>query len=203
MSAGELLSEIALFICLAALLAVAPVLILAAATRLVNGLQDARLPWTPRIELAAFGVGVAGGAIVLANNIALATIAPDQVFRVGGPWDLTFAEFLATRANPLAYDLSMVWPVPFSGMLPSVAGLIVLLLAGVVIYAPIIRFRSRRGFANGIRNAVLVFGGAYLTVYSFAYVLWLTNKLNFWIFLVLLVAIYLHRRLRPIVVKLN
>jgi len=203
MTAGELIPAIALFVCQAALLAAVPVLLIAVATRVVNGVQDARLPWTPQVELVAFTIGIAGGVVILLNNIDPATLAPSEVFRLGGPWDLTFTEFLARRANPLAYDISVVWPVPFSGTLPTGAGITVLILGGAAIYAPVIRFRSRRAFANGIRNAILLFGAAYLTVYSFAYFFWLLNKLNFWIFLLLLLAIHIRTRSQPIVVKLN
>lgn len=203
MTESALIPEIAVFICQAVLLAGGPILVIAAATRVVNGMQDARLPWTPYVELVAFGGGIAGGAVILMNNIVPATIVPGEVFRVGGPWDLTFVEFLASRANPFAYDISMVVPLPFSGTLPSGAGIAVLVFGVAVVYAPIIRFRSRRAIANGIRNAVLMFGAAYVTVYAFVYFFWLMNRLNFWIFLVLLLAIHMHTRSRPMVVKLN
>jgi hypothetical protein len=185
------------------LLAALPILLFAAATRAVNGVTDARLPLTPYIELAALAVGIAGGAVILSTNIDPATIAPGEVFRVGGPWDADFLEFLADRANPFAYDLSAVLPLPFSGRLPSGAGLLVFVLSGVLIYAPILRFRSRRAVANGIRNAIIMIGGAYLTVYGFAYFFWLLNKLNFWIFLLLLLVIHMRSRSQPIVLKLN
>lgn len=203
MTASELIPAVALFICQAALLAALPVLILAGATRVVNGIQDARLPWTPHIEMAALGVGVLAGVVILTTNIDPATIAPGEVFRFGGPWDLGFAEFLARRANPFAYDLSAVLPLPFSGRLPAGAGLLVFILSGVMIYAPILRFRSRRAIANGIRNAVLMVGGAYFTVYGFAYFFWLLNRLNFWIFLLMLFAIHMRSRTQKIVLKLD
>jgi len=193
MTASELIPAVAFFICEAALLAALPILLFAAATRAVNGVTDARLPLTPYIELAALAVGIAGGAVILSTNIDPATIAPGEVFRVGGPWDADFLEFLADRANPFAY----------SGRLPSGAGLLVFVLSGVLIYAPILRFRSRRAVANGIRNAIIMIGGAYLTVYGFAYFFWLLNKLNFWIFLLLLLVIHMRSRSQPIVLKLN
>ena len=203
MTASELIPAVAFFICQAALLAALPILLFAAATRAVNGVTDARLPLTPYIELAALAVGVGGGAVILSTSIDPATIAPGEVFRAGGPWDAGFLEFLADRANPFAYDLSAVLPLPFSGRLPSGAGLLVFVLSGVLIYAPILRFRSRRAVANGIRNAIIMIGGAYLTVYGFAYFFWLLNKLNFWIFLLLLLVIHMRSRSQPIVLKLN
>jgi hypothetical protein len=203
MTASELIPAVAFFICQAALLAALPILLFAAATRAVNGVTDARLPWTPYIELASLAVGVAGGAVILGNSIDPATIAPGEVFRVGGPWDVGFLVFLAERANPFAYDISAVLPLPFSGRLPTGAGFLVFILSGVLIYAPMIRFRSRRAVANGIRNAVIMIGGAYVTVYGFAYLFWLLNKLNFWIFLFLLLLIHMRSRSQAIVLKLN
>jgi hypothetical protein len=203
MTANELIPAVAFFICEAALLAALPILLFAVATRAVNGVTDARLPLTPFIELAALAVGVGGGAIILSTNIDPATIAPGEVFRVGGPWDVNFLGFLADRANPFAYDLSAVLPLPFSGRLPSGAGLLVFVLSGVLIYGPILRFRSRRAVANGVRNAIIMIGGAYLTVYGFAYFFWLLNKLNFWIFLLLLLVIHMRSRSQSIRLKLN
>jgi hypothetical protein len=203
MTASELIPTVALFICQAALLAALPITLFAAATRAVNGVTDARLPWTPHIELAALTVGVGAGAVILSTNIDPATIAPGEVFRVGGPWDVDFLGFLVQRANPFAYDVSAVLPLPFSGRLPTGAGFLVFILSGVLIYAPIIRFRSRRAVANGIRNAVIMILGAYVTVYGFAYFFWLLNKLNFWIFLFLLLLIHMRSRSQAIVLKLN
>ena len=203
MTASELIPAVAFFICQAALLAALPIMLFAAATRTVNSVADARLPWTPYIELAALAVGIAGGAVILSTNIDPATIAPGEVFRVGGPWDVDFLGFLASRANPFAYDISAVLPLPFLGRLPTGAGFLVFILSGVLIYAPIIRFRSRRAVANGIRNAVIMIGGAYVTVYGFAYFFWLLNKLNFWIFLFLLLLIHMRSRSQAIVLKLN
>ena len=203
MTASELIPTVALFVCQAALLAALPITLFAAATRAVNSVTDARLPWTPHIELAALAVGIAGGAVILSTSIDPATIAPGEIFRVGGPWDVDFLGFLAERANPFAYDISAVLPLPFSGRLPTGAGFLVFILSGVLIYAPIIRFRSRRAVANGIRNAVIMVSGAYVTVYGFAYFFWLLNKLNFWIFLFLLLLIHVRSRSQAIVLKLN
>ena len=46
----------------AGLLAAIPIFAIALGTRIINGLQDARLRWTPTIELDAFATGAAAGA---------------------------------------------------------------------------------------------------------------------------------------------
>jgi len=201
--ASELIATTALFFFQAAFLAVMPVVILAIGSRIINGLQDARLPWTPYIELAAFFIGVAAGVVILIHNVEPGTLGPSQVFRVGGPWDLSFTEFLTEKANPLRYDISPIMTMPFSGELPTAAGFAVLLLGGAAIYAPVLYFRSRRSIANAFRNAFVMICGAYFTVLGFNYFLWLTNRLNFWIFLLVMVMIHLRSRTERIVLRLN
>ena len=63
--------------------------------------------------------------------------------------------------------------------------------------------RRLREIANAVRNAFLFVSGAYATIYGAGYCLWLLNRLNFWIFLLLMVAIHLRSRSDHVVVKLN
>lgn len=201
--ANELIPAAALLICQVALLALFPVLLFAGGTRLINGIQDARLPWTPYIELVALWIGVMAGVVILNYTIDPATLTPSAVFRVDGPWDIGFVEFLARHANPFRYDVSPIFPVPFSGHALSGAGLVVFFAGGAAIYVPILFFRSRRAVANGIRNAWIMACGAYATAYGFAFFVWLLNRLNFWVFLLLMLVIHLRSRSARIVLKLN
>lgn len=201
--ASELLNATALLVSQALFLALVPIAVLAGGTRIINGVHDARLRWTPYIELAALWIGIMAGVVIIIHNVDPATLGPTEVLRVGGPWDLTFGEFLAEKANPLRYDISAVLPLPFSGRLPSGWGFAAFFLGGLVIYAPILYFRSRRAVANAIRNAFVMICGAYFTVYGFAYFLWLMNRLNFWIFLVLMAIIHMRSRTERIVLRLN
>jgi hypothetical protein len=191
----EVIPLIALSAVEAGILALLPILLIAAGTRVINGLRDARLPWTPYIELAAFATGVAAGVIVFGRSIDPALLGPSEVFRAGGTWDLSFGEFLARLANPLHYDLAAIFL--------SQSGALILLLGVIIIAAPIVRFQSPAAISNGIRNAFLAVSGAYLTIYGFGYCLWLLNRLNFWIFLLLMIIIHLRSRSDHVVVKLN
>src|SRR5260221_3159182 len=128
----EVIPLIALGAVQAAALAVLPILLVAAGTRIINGLSDARLPWTPYIELASFAAGIAAGVIVFGRSTDPALLGPSEVFRAGGAWDLSFGEFLARIANPFRYDLAAVFS--------SSAGALVLVLAAVLIAAPMVRF---------------------------------------------------------------
>jgi hypothetical protein len=178
----------------AAFLAFLPVIAIAIGTRIINGLRDARLPWTPYIELAAFATGAAAGIIVFGHNTDPALLGPSAVFQVDGPWDMSLGTFIAQVANPFRYDLSAL-------LVPS--GIVLLLVAGVLVAAPIVRFRGSAAIANGIRNAFLTLSGAYATIYGLGYCLWLLNRLNFWVFLLLMIVIHMRSRSDRVVLKLN
>ncbi|HEV7369752.1 hypothetical protein [Arenibaculum sp.] len=192
------------FLLSAAALALAPVLPLALATRIVNGLQDARTVWTPHIEVLALIVGVAGGVIVFFHNVDPGSLGAGEIFRRGGPWDLDVAAFLSSRGNPLAYSFEPLLPWPYSDAIGFGAGTLVFLLIGAVAYAPALFFRSPRAIANGIRNVVIAVWAVFATCYGLCYALWLLNQLNFWAFLVLLWVVQLARsRSERVVLKLN
>ena len=181
-----------------------PFVPLALLSRAINAIQDARLLWTPTVELAALGIGVAAGALAIHATLDPASLTASEIFRKGGPWDLSIRQFLAGPANPLLYrwDATLPWRLrPFAGL---TVGLVVALFAGLVVYAPVIIHRSRRAVAHGLRNALIVVWGALATVYFFAYVLWLANELNFWLFLILLIVIQnLRKRSERPVVKIG
>lgn len=183
---GGVLAAGALFLMQIAALAVLPFAPLVLAARMINGLQDARIAWTPYVELAALCTGIAAGGVVLDYNLDPASLGAEAIFQAGGPWDQTAREFLLTRANPSAYSLAPLLPWPFSSGTQTTAGLSVYILSGLIIYAPIVVFRSRQAFANAARNAFIVLWGAYASVYGFCFALWLLNKLNFWVFALLL-----------------
>ncbi|MEP9378646.1 hypothetical protein ABLE91_18160 [Aquabacter sp. CN5-332] len=187
----------------AVLLMAFPFALLMVACRIVNSVQDAQLPWTPNVELSALCVGVMAGVILLVENVDAQLLEAGELFRKGGPWDLTFVEFLTGPANPLSYDVSAILVWPLSGKLPTPAGFIVLFLGGLVFYGPILAYRSRRATANAIRNVLIVFWGAYATVYLTIYAGWLVNKLNFWIFFLLLLVLNARRRSEHVVLKIN
>ena len=178
-----------------------PFVPLALLSRAINAIQDARLPWTPTVELAALAIGVVAGALAIQATLDPASLTASEIFRKGGPWDLSIRQFLAGPANPLLYRWDTVLPWPLRPSAGLTVGLVVALFAGLVVYVPVIIHRSLRAVAHGLRNAVIVVWGALATVYLFAYLLWLANELNFWLFLVLLIIIQTMRKRseRPVV----
>jgi hypothetical protein len=187
----------------AVMLAIFPFALLIAVCRAINTLQDCRLPASPYIELAALAVGVFAGGTILSGNVHWSLLDPGEIFRKGGPWDMSFVQFLVGPANPLAYDLSAILVSPFSGHMPSRAGIAVLLLGAVLFYVPVLLYRTRRAFAHAVRNLWIMIWAAYATAYLFFYAGWLANKLNFWIFLLLLVVLSLRRHSERVVLKVN
>jgi len=169
----------------AGILALIPVLAIALGTRVINGIRDARLPWTPNIELAAFATGGLAGASVFFRSMSADLLGPTAVFAVGGPWDMTFGQFIARTANPAEYDFSALF---------SPAGIVMFLIAIAIAIAPLVRFAGPAAMANATRNVFLVVAGAYSAIYGLGYCLWLLNRLNFWVFLLLMVLVHLHSR---------
>ena len=173
-------------------------------SRLINALQDARLPWTPYIEVASLVVGLAGGALLLAYNVEPSAIDSGAIFRPGGPWDLTFVEFLGSWGNPFFYAVAPVLPWPVWQGPGAGSGLLFLLLAAACVLSPMIRFGSQRAVANGLRNLLILLWGVYAAAYVVCLSFWLLNKLNFWAFLVLLAVIQLARhRAEHVVLRLK
>jgi len=177
---------------------------LALGSRLINAFQDARLRWTPYIELAALIVGLAGGSLLLAYNLDPAAVDSGEIFRPGGPWDLTFLQFLASWGNPFFYRLDAVLPWPFWHGPAAGSGLLFLLFTAATAVTPAVCFGTPRAVANGLRNLLIVLWGAYATAYGVCLSMWLLNKLNFWAFLVLIVVIQLARhRSEHVVLRLR
>ena len=190
----QVIPLLAMAIVEAGILAAIPVSVIALGTRMINGLRDARVPWTPKIELAAFFAGAAAGAIVFFHSTPPDLLGPTAVFQVGGPWDMTFDQFLARTANPFDYD--------FSALL-SVAGAVLFLVSGAIAIVPILWFGTPAAIANGARNIFLTLVGAFTAIYALGYCLWLLNRLNFWVFLLLMILVHMRSRTNRVVFKLN
>jgi hypothetical protein len=197
----DLVASTLLFGLAALALGALPFVPLALLSRAINTFQDARLPWTPTVELAALAIGAAAGALALRATLDPASLTASEIFRKGGPWDLSIPQFLAGPGNPLLYTWDAVLPWRLRPPAGVSVGLVVALFAGLVVYVPAIIYRSSRGVAHGLRNAVIVVWGALAAVYLFAYLLWLANELNFWLFLILLIIIQKMRKRseRPII----
>jgi hypothetical protein len=188
------------FVVQAAILAALPFAVLALVCRLINALQDARTAWTPAIELLSLGIGLASGCILLGRELDPRLLSAAEIFRPGGAWDVDFVGFLQRWGDPLAYPVRALLPGPTGSRLGPPA----LLLAAAVTLGPVIALRSLRGLAAGLRNLVIVLWGAAVAVYGFCLALWLLNQLNFWAFLVVLLAIQLLRsRSEHVVVHLR
>jgi hypothetical protein len=179
----------------AAVLALLPIVLIAAGTRIINSVRDARVAWTPYVELAAFAAGIVAGVVVFGGNIDTAALGPSEVFRVGGTWDMSFGAFLTRVANPFHYD--------WTPLLVTPAGALMLAVAAAIVIASYVAFSAGAGLANAVRNAFLAVSGAYVAIYGLGYCLWIANRLNFWVFLLLMILIHMRSRSDKVVLKLH
>ena len=198
----ELFTATLLLVAQAVFMVCLPFAILFFVTRFVNAIQDAHTPWTPYIEVAALAVGVTAGIIVLFHIVDPRAIRPSDLLRVGGPWDIDFATFFTTFANPLTYDISSLLP-PYASGSVNYPGIVVFLLGGALFYGPFLFFRSRTSFANAVRNLIIMLWAAYTTIFLFFLSGWMLNRLNFWVFLVLMIVIHKLRGAPRIILKVN
>lgn len=198
----ELIMATLLMVTQAVFMVCLPFAILFVTTRVVNAAQDAHTPWTPYIEVVALAVGVTAGIIVLFHIVDPLLIRPGELLRVGGPWDMEFATFFTTFANPFSYDISPLLP-PYISAPVNYPAIAVFLFAGALFYGPVLYFRSRTAFANGVRNLIIMLWSAYTTIFLFFLSGWILNRLNFWVFLVLMAVIHKLRGAPRIILKLS
>lgn len=122
---------------------------------------------------------------------------PASIFEVGGPWDISWTQFLRYRADPALYDASALLAVLRSPDLdPQLA--FALLIAFVLL---VIAFVSALVYLRGLTLAAGLVGIAFLTTAALAITVYVTalgaytlNTLNFWSAAVALVILQYYRR---------
>lgn len=163
---------------------------------------------TPLLQpLAAVACGVLFAPALLHASAIADLLRFDAIFPPSGapaPWQLGFHDFLFDRALPLlAAPVDLVRLIARGEAGPDItrSSLLLAVVALLLVAGPPLRRRGgpqrrealREGWRLGVRNLLLVFWGAYATVYTVALVLWLASLLNFWCFLVLFVITLLLR----------
>jgi hypothetical protein len=175
-------------------LALLPLAPLVAGVAVTGG---ARRRWTARLsDLAAVALGILAAPLLLATDPLQPLLDPADIFRAGGPWDLSFDGFIAQRVLPLLaapFDLIAALAAGRAG--PDVTRGAILFAAAALplLLGPALAWHDRRGLTRSGRNVFLVLWGSYATLYSVFVVAWLANTLNFWCFLVLFAASLLLR----------
>jgi hypothetical protein len=120
----------------------------------------------------------------------------EQVFRVGGPWDLSLGEFLRYRVSPLRLDVEAVIDELRFG--DPRGNLAVLFLTPVILALVMVVACYRYWEPLAATTCALVSLGAivivaYVVFYLACGALWVANLLNFWALLVIL-ALYQWRK---------
>lgn len=163
-------------------------------------------PVAPLAALAARGWSApdkaACGLGVLSAPLLLATLRIDHfnltdVFASGGPWDLGYTSVIEQRLLPLlAAPLDLLGALAVDAS-PDLRRLAALLATAVLLLAlpppPWRRDKWHAGLSGIARRLFLVLWSSYATLYLVSIVAWTANRLNFWCFLVLLLASLLAR----------
>jgi hypothetical protein len=151
------------------------------------------------LSVAAVACGVLFAPALLYASSLDGLLRFSAIFPPAGaeaPWRIGFDEFLAGRVLPLlTAPAELVRLIAAGEAAPDIArsSLLLAAVALLLVVVPPLHRRDRAGLRAGARNLLLVFWGAYATVYTVALVLWLASLLNFWCFLVLFVITLLLR----------
>ena len=148
----------------------------------------------PPVHTMARFVGVGLGLISIIVQQDSRNFDLHAIFVPDGPWDISFAEFLLDRVNPIGY-----WPIAFLDELGKprdvpwigIAVLMALLLFSIgwawKIWKPRLAGRAT------LCIVIIVLAVAYLTIYGISLLFWLLFLLNSWTFLLLFLALQYFR----------
>ena len=175
---------------------VLPMLVIGVVSALSHRLATLDFYGIPPLMLLPKVAGLLLGVVVLADWLPEGRFAASTFFDPGSYWNMAATEFLRRCADPLAYDLEAalgdaLWGD--GGLLVRIAAWLMLLaLAAEAVLAVLVS-----GWIQGLRNfaaaILLALSGAFIAVYSVAFILWAVYLLNFWVFLVLAV-VYQYKR---------
>ena len=150
----------------------------------------------PSVRLLTGAAGATVGLTVLYFNLGFDDFTFDAVFRVGGPWSLSFHDFLLNRVNPLAYSFDPVLDrlqssPERSDLTPAYA---LVAAAGALVVARALWLWRSLGALRGIVCSLVVAAWAgYMALFSVALFFWLANLMNFWLLLPLTYLVHLGR----------
>lgn len=145
--------------------------------------EYAQVPALAKLSVTA---GVILGALVVLHFGREGLYDPGLVFARGGPWDLTFVEFLRLRVAPFATEFVAVWTddLPRPG---SSGGMLLLTATVLWLGACAISFLvwpPRQAVGGALLSAVIVLATAFIVFYLTVGTLWLLNNLVFLVFLI-------------------
>jgi hypothetical protein len=132
-------------------------------------------------RLSFFSGVIFGGTLIYVNHDPKFYYF-DNVFAVGGPWDVSFIELFTVWLNPLRYSPLVLWekvaPLDIhdtlTGFVLTSAG-----AAAAVVVAAIYYFR-RQFFWALLKSAAVWLWSAGLVIYVACAGAWALNMLNFW-----------------------
>lgn len=176
------------------------VLLIVVPLLLYRWLADSVAHWPPygalRKDKAAIAGFLLGICLVAVTPLPGQPLSFDSIFNRGGPWDFdmeAFGDLVLDRmaaAPRLLLDRLILDDERLNLTLGVAAA--AALLAGHAI-GGFFRLRWRRAVATVVFDQIVAAMTAILTLYAAMLALWLCNRLNFWIFLVGILAIQEYR----------
>lgn len=192
----DVLAALAVVLAQAMLLAAIPVAYGYAGVALIRLLANRDYWSIPlAIRLGMLAGLMAGAALLIASPIAY-LYDPNEIFLDQGYWNIGVGEFLADRANPLAYGFDSLFarlarPHPF-----DLFDLYVVLTGGLLLFALGLCVAYFRGIdrLRALAATLTAFlWAAYMAVYLIAVLCLLLFKLNFWSIAVAILLIQFFR----------
>ena len=139
--------------------------------------------------------GVTLGGFLIFCNLDVDIFAIQNLYRLDGPWDLTYQEFLFDRVNPMQYSFMAVLQYiqqPNSNFFfTALAFLAVLGFISMLLYS-YVTLLSARVFWVFLFSLIVITWSSYMVIFMICLVFWLLNLLNFWLLGLLAMAIHLH-----------
>lgn len=176
------------------------VLLIVVPLLLYRWLTDSVAHWPPygamRKDKAAIAGFLLGVCLVAVTPLPGQPLSVDSIFNRGGPWDFemdAFGDLVFDRmvaAPGLLLDRLILDDERLNLTLGVTAA--AALLAGHAI-GGFFRLRWRQAVATVVFDQIVAAMTAILTLYAVMLALWLCNRLNFWIFLVGILAIQEYR----------
>jgi len=176
------------------------VLLIAVPLLLHRWLADSVAHWPPygtlRKDKAAIAGFLLGLCLVAATPLPGQPLSFDNIFNRGGPWDLEMDAFGALVLDRIAAAPGLlvdrlVLDDERLNLTLGVAAAAALLTGHAI--AGFLRLRWRRALAGVVFDLIVAAMTALLVLYAAMLVLWLCNRLNFWLLLVGILAIQEYR----------
>jgi len=164
----------------------------------LHRLPRLRIYWqVPVVTRSAAAAGALLGWSVLYADPYGASYRVASVFKVGGPWDISWTTFLRYRGDPGLYDFQALLPVARAPDTDPVFAFVLLAAAVLLVVSVVAALVYLRGWdlvAGLVGIAFICLFSQAFTIYVTALLAYTLNTLNFWAAAVAFVILQYYRR---------